>query len=675
MGEWMTTEEAAKYLEIGSSNLYALAQQGRVPGSKLGKMWRFARTDLDAWVRANKPLDEFFTKSQALIEGNPALREPQIEGYAVARRFFEGGGRQAVMQIPVGCGKSGLISLLPFDVAHGRVLIIAPNLTVRGELRKNLDITNRRYCFWSQRGVLQPEDMTAGPYVAELDGKDANIHDCDRSHIVLANIQQLASSADRWLPAFPDGFFDLILVDEGHHSAADSWLKVFDRFPHAKVVNLTATPFRSDDKEIQGELIYRYSFRRAMLRGYIKRLTTSYVAPDEFYFTMNGSEKRYSLAEVLKLKEETWFSKGVALSPESNRHIVEQSIDKLERLRQSGTYHQLIAVACSVRHAKAVRSLYAERGYQAAEIHSQMSPDERASVLQRLRAGLLDCVIQVQILGEGFDHPKLSVAAIFRPFRSLSPFIQFIGRAMRVVVQHDPRHPDNCGNIVTHVGMNLDQLVSDFRDLDKEDSDFFHKLMSAEEPQPPKEVLEGKARLRLSEDMVVNQEVVSSLLEEELLESDEQELLAELSAQAEALGFDAEQVVAAVRKKKTSGPTRVDAAPPMTVLPQRARVEARRRLKEEVSHTAKVLLNRLELDFGSREISLRLLPGLQGNNFVAAVQLVNREVAERFGSRGQMAVDELTAAMASLEDILNKLTRLLKARISNEQEGKDSVTA
>ena len=45
------------------------------------------------------------------------------------------------------------------------------------------------------------------------------------------------------------------------------------------------------------------------------------------------------------------------------------------------------------------------------------------------------------MLGEGFDHPKLSVAAIFRPFRTLAPYIQFVGRIMRVVVQNDAMHP------------------------------------------------------------------------------------------------------------------------------------------------------------------------------------------------------------------------------------------
>ena len=405
--EWMNVEDAAKYLDISTSNLYSLAQQGRIPGHRLGKMWRFSKSEIDSWIRANRPIGEYFTSVVASIEDNPFLRDPQREGYAAALNFFESGGTSAIEQLPVGCGKSGLIAILPFGIARGRVLVIAPNLTILGELRKVLDITNKRSCFWHKCRVLAPETMTAGPFIAVLDGRDANIHDCDRSHIVLTNIQQLASRADRWLPDFPDKYFDLILVDEGHHSAAQSWKKVFERFPNAKVVNLTATPFRSDNRDIEGELIYRYSFKRAMIKGYIKKLQAIYVTPKELYFTFGGDEYHHTLQEVLELKEEEWFSRGVAMSPECNRHIVETSLDKLEKLRQSGTHHQIIAVAMSVNHAKAIRSLYAERGYEAEEIHSQMAPEKQAEVLQKLRSGILDCIVQVQMLGEGFDHPKI----------------------------------------------------------------------------------------------------------------------------------------------------------------------------------------------------------------------------------------------------------------------------
>lgn len=513
--------------------------------------------------------------------------------------------------------------------------------------------------------MLSSATMTAGPYVAVLDGRDANVHDCDGSHIVLTNIQQLASSADKWLPLFADNYFDLILVDEGHHNAAPSWKKVFEKFPNAKVVSLTATPFRSDSREIEGELVYRYSFKRAMLKGYIKRLQAIYVAPEEIYFTYAGDSRRHTLDEVLELKEEEWFSRGVALSPECNKHIVDASLDKLDRLRQSGTRHQLIAAACSVKHAKAIRSLYAERGYEAAEIHSDMSADKRAEVVQKLRSGILDCIIQVQVLGEGFDHPHLSVAAIFRPFRSLAPYVQFVGRVMRVVVQNDTRHPDNYGYVVTHIGLNLDQLLSDFRQLEREDSAFFGDLIQGKEPEPPVEVLEGSARQKVREDMVVNEEIVSEFFEEEFVESDDAALIAELKAQAEALGFEAEAVDALVSRAK-AGKRRVDAAAPFPALPQRQRQEARKRLNEEVNRAAKLLLNRLGLGFGGSDLTFKFGLGVSGGNFAAAVQLVNRELDRscgiKPGTRSSLRTEQFVAATASLDKVLDILTRRLKAK-------------
>ena len=120
-------------------------------------------------------------------------------------------------------------------------------------------------------------------------------------------------------------------------------------------------------------------------------------------------------------------------------------LEKLEELRETGTHHQLIAVACSVNHAKTIRSMYSERGYNADVIYSTMDEDKKENVMRRLRNGDLDCIVQVQMLGEGFDHPPLGIAAIFRPFRSLSPYVQFVGRIMRVMFQDDANNPANHG--------------------------------------------------------------------------------------------------------------------------------------------------------------------------------------------------------------------------------------
>lgn len=664
--EWMAIEEATRHLGIGKSRLYELAQSGEIPRHKVGKVWRFSRTELDGWVRASRPIDEFFVTVECDIDANEELRDPQIEAHAAAAAHFAVSNEPGIIQIPVGCGKSGLIALLPFGISQGRVLIIAPNLTIREGLLKNLDISDRRNCFWRKHSVLSPETMLGGPHVAVLDGKDANIHDCVKSHLVLANIQQLASSADRWLPTFKDDFFDLILVDEGHHSAAKSWKKVFNRFPNAKVLNLTATPYRADAKEIDGDLIYRYSFKRAMVKGYIKKLQAVYVSPSELTFTYGGSTDTYTLEDVLELKEEDWFSRGVAMSHTCNVHIVDASLDRLEQLRQTGTKHQIVAVAMQIDHARAVRSLYAERGYEADVIHSRQTQAEQSDVLRKLRAGLLDVIVQVQMLGEGFDHPKLSVAAIFRPFRSIPPYLQFVGRAMRVVVQNDARHPDNYGYIVTHAGMNLDMLLSEFRDIERDDQKFLKGLLKGEEPEPPREVLEGRTRMKLRPDMVVQNEIVDSLLEENFLDADDELLLDELRKQAEALGLDADAIVSAAKDSEKAKMRTVEAPVAFAVNPQRARKEARRRLTESVKRATRVLLNRVELNPGSSELSLRLFPGLNGNNFVAATQILHRRVQKALGIKagqlGTLDTPDYEKGMKLLPDVLEEEVRRIKAK-------------
>src|SRR5258708_17091177 len=119
------------------------------------------------------------------------------------------------------------------------------------------------------------------------------------------------------------------------------------------------------------------------------------------------------------------------------------------------------------------------------------SNDEQEAILTSLRNGTLDCIVQVAMLGEGFDHQKLSVAAIFRPFRSLAPYIQFVGRIMRVIVLTDPSHPDNYGHIVTHVGLNLDEQLKKFKQFENDDQKFWEEVTGGEEPERAREVIEG----------------------------------------------------------------------------------------------------------------------------------------------------------------------------------------
>lgn len=668
---WLSLDEAAAYLSMGKTALYVLAREGRVPARKIGKKWVFEKAGLDAWVRTKQPLESFFLNLDFNIEGNVYLREPQHDGYLRAYEFFRAGKNKAILQIPVGCGKTGLAALLPLGLARGRVIVIAPNLTIKNGLYDAMNIANRQKCFWRKTGVLNRDQMISGPLACTLD--TGNISVAAKSHIVITNIQQLSTNVDKWLMQFADDFFDMIIVDEAHHSAAKSWQKVIERFGSAKVIHLTATPFRSDRQEIDGELVFRYSFRSATLKGYIKRLKASYVAPSEIELGYRDQRGRtYSQDEVLKLKEEEWFSRGVALARPCNQHIVDSSLQKLEELRQSGTRHQLIAVACSIHHAREIRSLYQERGYNTDVIHSQQSNDEQEAILNALYNGTLDCVVQVQILGEGFDHPKLSVAAIFRPFRTLAPYVQFVGRIMRVVVQNDPMHPDNVGHIVTHLGMNLDERLKEFKQFENDDQAFWDKVIGGEEPEVPTSVLDGSTRLTTDEGIVVHGEIVDSLWEEDFTTVEDQQIVEDIRERLKLFGLDPGQAEEVVKKARGATVRRRAPSEPFLVQPQREWEEARKRLYEQARRLAKLLLNHFKLSMNGVELPYKYksLNVAGKNNYVSALMMVNYEINKQLGKdRAQASTEEFRQILDNLDNLLQTLVRRVHmARTDYEQK-------
>ena len=79
----------------------------------------------------NEEIARFFNTTRPFIQGNPDLRDPQVEGWFRTRQHFRNSTDHAILQIPVGCGKTGLMALLPFETAQGRVLVISPNLLKR----------------------------------------------------------------------------------------------------------------------------------------------------------------------------------------------------------------------------------------------------------------------------------------------------------------------------------------------------------------------------------------------------------------------------------------------------------------------------------------------------------------------------------------------------------------
>jgi DNA repair protein RadD len=677
--DYLTITEAATHVGVSAATLRRWDATGKMTAVRRpGSQYRYYRiADLEPfrleYNTAEKSGDDvagFFDEADAKIGDNPQLREPQKEAFEAATEHFAKETSPAIIQLPVGCGKTGVAAILPFSLSHKRTLIVAPNTTIRQGLYADLNISNAS-CFWKKVGILK--SFTSGPFTALVDGPKANMDDCVNSHIVVANIQQLAGSSDRWLSQFPHDFFDLVIIDEGHHVAATSWQRVVRAFPKARFVSLTATPFRADNKELLGELIYRYSFARAMMNGYIKHIISASAHPAEITFSAKGGTEIYTLEQILELKEEAWFRRGVALSDECNRHIAEKAIEKLQSLRAAtGFPHQVAASAMSIDHADQVCAIFQEMGLQAETIHSKLPDDRKEAVLAKLRNNQIDVIVQVAMLGEGFDHPPLSVAAIFRPYRSLSPYIQFVGRVMRTIDVNDPNSPNNQGYVVSHVGLNNEQQWDEFRDLDTHDQKIVRGWTRGEgsDSRTTGDNGEPGQTPQRFDDPVAQDERLSHFRNRSFLDPSDDRVIEEmLDAKGPGgfsfreLGISAETLRAQLDHRKEHDEKPADSIP---VQPQIRRQTLRGRLDSRSKSIHQRILADLGLARAGFDIR-RSIKETHGNNADALFALLNREINESVGqeqhSRDKWSLDQLQAAYDSLDDIGDQLAGTIRTAI------------
>lgn len=588
------------------------------------------------------------------ISGNPRLRAPQREAYDAVARWAAGRGegpdaeREIGLVLPVGCGKSGLITMLPFAVGARRTLVVAPNVKIAEQLLADFDPSSAA-CFYRKCGVLP------GPYYpepAEIRGVDTNRSDLDEADVVVTNIQQLQGADNRWLAGLPADFFDLVLFDEGHHNVAVSWELVRTRFPAAVVVNLSATPRRADGQLMAGRIVYAYPVFRAIAEGYVKRLKALVLNPRTLRFVRREDdvEVEVSLEEVRRLGEEdAEFRRSIVTSKETLATIVDASLRELDRLRGATGEPRLkiIASALNYEHCIQVVRAYRERGRRADFVHSRADGEVNRRVLRRLESHELDVIVQVRKLGEGFDHPFLAVAAVFSVFSELSPFVQFVGRIMRVIEQNAPASPVNHGTVVFHAGANVARRWADFQSYSEADQAFFDRLLPLEDLEfgDAEELLREPAgdepRERREPDIEVRGQGAVTVHEVPLLLEDEEarrafELL-------RARGITPDDYARAFEHE------------PIPTTRQQRRRAARRALNERIVNEVGRVLAERHLNPEGHDMDRARLDRTNFQVLKAAVdRQVNAVVERSSGERSELSREDLALVEAHFEDIVQR---------------------
>lgn len=296
--------------------------------------------------------------------------------------------------MPTGTGKTAVLMLTAFMQRAKRVLLVTPSRLVRNQIHEEFaDLSTLR-----RIGVV-PEDIVR-PSVHEVEGRISSLDAWEglREYDVVVATPNSISPAIEGVAQPPEDLFDLLLVDEAHHSPARTWNEVMRGFPRAKRVLVTATPFRRDRKEIEGRFVYVYPVRRAFEDGVFGRI--EYIP----------------VAEVGDV--------DVLVAKEAER--------VLRADRDAGLDHFLMVRTDEKKRAKELKDLYAKNtGLNLQQIDSSHSYGHIKRAIKKLREKELDGIICVDMLGEGFDFPNLKIAAIHAPHRSLEITLQFIGRFAR----------------------------------------------------------------------------------------------------------------------------------------------------------------------------------------------------------------------------------------------------
>lgn len=194
--------------------------------------------------------------------------------------------------------------------------------------------------------------------------------------------------------------FDLVLVDEAHHSSAPSWEYIIDYFEKSKKVFFTATPFRKDKKEIEGELIYSYPLSKAF------------------------EDKIFSEIFFFPIEEKLGIDNDSLLAIAAEEKFLED--------KRKGYDHFLFVRTHSISKAKELLKTYNENtDLKLKVIDSTKSFTTISKTIKQLKNKKLDGIICVNMLGEGFDFPNMKIAAVHSPHKSLAATLQFIGRFVR----------------------------------------------------------------------------------------------------------------------------------------------------------------------------------------------------------------------------------------------------
>jgi superfamily II DNA or RNA helicase len=328
------------------------------------------------------------------LDGEHIYRECQLGASLATMAHFTASSEPALTSMPTGSGKTALMMMLSFLLKVRHVIIITPSVVLRGQTADKFDkLTDLKTI-----SAFPPN--ASGPHVHDHLGQLTSTNAWEEflnydvvvaaPHTTSPGYEEIDGPAPRLF-----GPETLLFFDEAHHSRARTWQVLIDTFAKSRIVLLTDTPFRNDNRRLIAKLIYHYPMKKALDAKIYAPITYHAVDPND-----------------PRKKDEELCNKAL--------RVYKRQLKKHKKAR-------LLIRAEGITKTAELLKLYRTAGLKIEEVNYKQTIQENRKALNGLQNGHLDGVVCIDQIREGLDIPNLKIAVLHKPRQSFHSTVQFIG--------------------------------------------------------------------------------------------------------------------------------------------------------------------------------------------------------------------------------------------------------
>ena len=306
-----------------------------------------------------------------------------------------------MMQLPTGGGKTIIAGALLRDRLKGG--------------RKAVWLTHRKELAEQTREMLTTSNVSARVEADWTPGSDAPARRNGVSILMAQTVSRRTVRMDVWRNY---GRNDLMIIDEAHHAAAVGWKRAMQQWP-GRILGMTATPWRLSQKE-----------------GFDQLFSVLLCGPQ----VVDLQSGDHLCGAQVRMPSSEWVIHGGAVGMDGD--FTEAGIEKANQIdvmtagalkfwQEHALDRQTIAYAVSVDHAHNLANVFSDAGVPTAVMLGETKQGERAGLIAAFKRGLLKVLVNVAVATESFDLPDASCVVITRPTKSLTLYLQMVGRGLR----------------------------------------------------------------------------------------------------------------------------------------------------------------------------------------------------------------------------------------------------